>query len=323
MTESRLLVSLKPNPRVEASLRRNLPALPWEYVNPGTPGPWAAAEALLTSHLVRELPQWEPRLAPRLKFVQRLWTGLDGFPFVRFPAPISVAGNVGAFAPSVSEHAVALLLCLAQALPGNHELIRKGRMSPTVPKRELRGRTALLLGFGEIARQVAQRLRPFGVTIDGLSRSGSPEPGVRRMFAAAALKEALTEADFVIDCRPLTTRTTGTIDRAMLASMKPAAIYVNVGRAGVVDQEALYRHLVEQPEFRVGLDVWWNEDPVHGTIANRFPFGELPNLIGSPHNADEDADNLERSLEYAARNLARFFEGSGPLHVADREEYPA
>jgi len=161
------------------------------------------------------------------------------------------------------------------------------------------------------------------VRIEGVSRTGAPHPLAEAMHSASALRAALARADFVVDCRPLTLSTRGTIDASALAAMKPAGIYVNVGRAATVDEEALYRHLKAHPEFRAGMDVWWDEDHARGTVRYRFPFPQLPNFLGSPHNAGEGSDTESRGLSFALRNLSLFFSGEAPQHVADRRDYEA
>jgi phosphoglycerate dehydrogenase-like enzyme len=319
--EPRLLVSLEPSEELTSALRTHLPEVPWAYVGQADAGPWPEAEAILTSNVPRELAAWTSRATPRLRFVQSLWTGLDRFPFDRFPPAVLIAGNVGAYAPAVAEHAVALLLALAHDLRGNHDLVQSGRLRPTSPRRDLGGGVVLLLGFGEIAREVVRLLRPWNVRVRGVSRRGDPAPEAERMYPASALPDALGEADFVVDSRPLTTLTRATIDRDALERMRPTAVYVNVGRAGTVVERDLFEHLRAHPEFRAGLDVWWGEDYSTGTLRLRFPFANLPNFLGSPHNASESHDEGSRGFDSAARNLARFFSGQTPAGLAPRAEY--
>ncbi len=268
-----------------------------------------------------ELPGWTFDQTPRLRFVQTLGTGVDRFPFSRFPGSVQVAGNVGAFAPNVAEHAIALLLTLAHEVRANHELVRSGRLRPTAEWQRIQGSTIVLLGFGEIATGIADRLRPFGARIWGLGRSAHTAKSVEKWFPASALKEALSDADVIVDCRPLTLGTKRTIDERMLNAMKPTAIYVNIGRAGVVDEEALYRHLSTHPNFRVAMDVWWDEDSTDDTVRHRFPFMDLANFLGSPHGTEDDTDTWERALTLALTNLNRYFAGDPPMHVADRRDY--
>src|SRR5208282_4040082 len=230
MTQSQLLVTLHPEEEISAAINRLLPQIRWEYVGPSSPGPWPLARAMLVGDPGREIPGWTFAQTPRLEFVQRLWTGLDRFPFARFPTSVRVSGNVGAFAPAVGEHAVTMLLALAQDVRGDHERVREGQLRAVGRRREIRGSTLLLLGFGAIATEVAQRMKPFGVRIEGVSRSARAHPLAERMFPASSFGEAVRGADLIVDCRPLTLSTKGTIDEAMLMSMKPTAIYLNVGR---------------------------------------------------------------------------------------------
>jgi len=319
--DARLLVSVSTSEELRRAFERILPAEAIAFVEPGTPGPWPEVEAWLVGSVDRELPGWTPELTPKLRFVQRLFTGLDGFPFGRFPPTVQIAGNIGAFAPFVAEHAIALLLALTHNIVPNVEKVRAGQLRPPASNLYLIDRTVLLLGYGAIAREVASRLRPFGPTIEGVSRSGKGVPELARMYPAQRLADAVANADVVVDCRPLTDATRGTIDAATLDRMRPTAIYVNVGRAGTVDEAALYDHLVRHPEFRAALDVWWDEDYASGALRTRFPFATRPNFLGSPHVAGVGSQARVRAIEMAVENLGRFFQGVTPNHVADRAEY--
>jgi phosphoglycerate dehydrogenase-like enzyme len=141
------------------------------------------------------------------------------------------------------------------------------------------------------------------------------------MYPADRLREAVAQGDFIFEARPLTNLTAGSIGKAELESMRPEAIFVNVGRAGTVDEEALYRHLERHPSFRAGLDVWWNEDYEHGALPSRFPFSQLPNFVGTPHSAGVAPGAEPRVLRLALENLARYFHDGHPAHVVDRREY--
>jgi lactate dehydrogenase-like 2-hydroxyacid dehydrogenase len=142
------------------------------------------------------------------------------------------------------------------------------------------------------------------------------------MYPADRLGEALEAADVVIDARPLNRSTQGSIGAGELARMRPSATYVSIGRAGTVDEEALYRHAESHPEFRVGLDVWWDEDYVDGRLGQRFPWTRLNNFVGTPHSASSVPPAEEYALRTALANVARFFRGEPPANVADRSDYP-
>jgi len=321
MTESRLLVALRPREEIRSVLGRQLPTIGWEYVSEGSPSRWKDVEAMLLGSVERELVGVNARALPHLRFVQRVYTGMDGVPFERFPDRVRFAGNVGGYAPFVAEHAVALALAAARELPRAHALAAAGKLRPPPVQRLLWKRTAVILGYGEIGRAIAARLAGFETRIVGLNRTGRAAPGCSEMFAADRLIDAVKEGDFVFDARPLTRATEGSIDASVLSAMKTTAVFINVGRAGTVREEALYQHLSSHPDFRAALDVWWHEDFASGRLEHQFPFADLPNLVGTPHSAGFGPDVEQYVLERAVANLARFFGGEEPRYVIDRSEY--
>ncbi len=317
----RLLVALKERPELPGRVADRLPDVEWTYLAAAPADRLGAVEAMLLGSPSRELGAFGAIRTPRLRFVQSLYTGVDGVPFARFPAPIEVAGNVGGYAPFVSEHAVALLLAAARDLRGGHEQVATGRLRPPPAQYPMFGQTVVVLGYGAIGHEIALRMRPFGVRVVGVNRTGRSAAGVDAVYSADRLDEALAEGDAVVDVRPLTRSTVRSIGARQFASMRPRAVFVNVGRAGTVDEEALYRHLTAHPEFRAGIDVWWEEGFADGHLTTRFPFASLPNCVTTPHSAafgsGADAYALDRALE----NLARYFRGGRPAHVIDRSEY--
>jgi phosphoglycerate dehydrogenase-like enzyme len=321
MSSPRLLVALRRHDELPSVLAERLPTIPWGYAADLLPSGAEAVEAMLLGSVERELGDADLRGLSHLRLVQRVYTGMDGIPFSRFPTGVRFAGNVGAYAPFVSEHAVALALAAARELPRANSMVQSGTLRPPPTQRLLWGKTVVILGYGEIGRAISDRLSGFGVRVLGLNRTGKMVPGCAGIFPASRLREAVAEGDFVFDTRPLTRRTEGTIDRSVLESMKPEAVFVNVGRAGTVNEHALYAHLVSHPSFRAALDVWWDEDFAAGRIAHRFPFPSLGNFVGTPHCAGFGPGVEEYVLRRAVANLERFFSGREPRHVIDPTEY--
>jgi phosphoglycerate dehydrogenase-like enzyme len=317
----RLLVALKGTEVLDRTLAAALPGIPYSYARPPDPTRWTGIEALLVGSVARDLGPFDRSSTPQLRFVQQVFTGLDGFPFDRFPPPIRVAGNVGGFAPFVAEGAVALALASSHSVVIAHQMVAEGRMRPAPPASTFRGKTALILGYGSIGREIAARLEGFDLRIVGVNRSGRMAPGVSAMLPSDRLEEALGEADVVFEVRPLTRATQGSLGAAQFARMRPDAIFVNVGRAGTVVEEALYQHLKDHPKFRAALDVWWDEEWVDGRVVHRFPWTELPNLTASPHASGSVPEALPYSLGKSLENLSRFFRGEEPLYLADPKEY--
>ncbi len=318
----RLLVLLAREDATRRTLDAALPEVPWAFLDDPAAADVSAVEALLVGSLSGSIREFDPRTVPHLRFVQRLYTGMDGFPFSRFGPDVAIAGNVGAYAPYVAEHAVALALDALRDLSGAAANVRAGQLRPAPDARSLIGSTVTILGYGAIGREVLRRLDGFGCRFVGVNRSGLPDDRVGRMFPADRFREALPDAALVLEARPLTRRTERTIGRAELERMREDAVFVNVGRAGTVDPAALFDHLRAHPRFRAAFDVWWDEDYATGRLNSRWPFASLPNFYGTPHCASALAAARAPALQSAVDNLVRFFRSGAPLHAIDRTEYP-
>jgi phosphoglycerate dehydrogenase-like enzyme len=318
---ARLLLAVRRRDAVVEAVARQLPGIPAVFLEESRPDAWGSVEAALLGSMAREAKEWDPAAAPGLRFVQRVFTGVDDLPFDRFPPAIEIAGNVGGYAPFVAEHAMALALAAARTVVTAHAQVSAGRLRPPPENRTLWRRTAVILGYGEIGRGIAERLKGFEAQVVGVNRSGRPAPGCDRMFPADRLREALALGNLVFEARPLTRKTRSTIGAEELRSMPEDALFVNVGRAGTVDEEALFGHLRDHPRFRAALDVWWEEGFGDGSLRLRFPFASLPNVIATPHSAGFAPPVEASAVETAVRNLARFFAGERPRHIVDRSEY--
>jgi D-3-phosphoglycerate dehydrogenase len=308
-------------PGFREAVAQALPGVPFAFLSDLEPPEAPTVEAALLGSISRDASAFDPSRFPALRFVQRIFAGVDDVPFGRFPSWIEVAGNVGGYAPFVAEHAVALALASARCVLEGTAAVAEGRSRPAPELRTLYRETVVILGYGAIGRALAERLRPFEVEVHGVNRGGDPAPGCAAMFPADHLREAVAGPAFVFDARPLTDRTRGSLGAAEFGAMRDDATFVNVGRGGTVDEEALYRHLVAHPRFRAALDVWWDEDFARGRLRSRFPFATLPNFVGTPHWAGFSPRVEEYARGTALANLARFFRGERPLHLVDRAEY--
>jgi phosphoglycerate dehydrogenase-like enzyme len=96
---------------------------------------------------------------------------------------------------------------------------------------------------------------------------------------------------------------------------------VNVSRAAVIDEGALYEHLRDHPEFGAGIDTWWHEPGPDSGFSTAFPFFDLPNVIGSPHNSGTVDGALQTGARMAAENVRRFLRGEPVTGVIRREDY--
>jgi phosphoglycerate dehydrogenase-like enzyme len=219
---------------------------------------------------------------------------------------VVVTTSSGVHAVPLAEFAVLGLLAVAKDLPGL-AAAQRTRSWPTVrrPLRELRGQTLVLVGLGEIGREVARLGKALGMRTVGVRRShGAPPPFTDEVHGADRLPELAGRADAMVVSLPLTDETAGLLDRATIERLRPACIFVNIGRGGVVDEAALVDALRERRIAGAVLDVFATEP-----LPPDSPLWTLPNVLVSPHAAALSEHENERIVELFVANLLRFLAG--------------
>jgi phosphoglycerate dehydrogenase-like enzyme len=240
-------------------------------------------------------------VAPRPLAVHLLSAGIEGLARWTVPPHVALSRAGSALAPTVAEHALALVLALRRGL---HHLPRGTWTDERTAAgwcSSLEGEHALIVGCGQIGRAVARRLRPFGAHVTGLNRT----PGDLAEFDVVApldrIDDHLPQAGVVVLCLPLTPGTGGLLDRARLARLRPGAHLVNVGRGGVVDETALAEALASGRIGGAGLDVFATEP-----LPADSPLWAAPNAILTPHVAGlggRGEDRIAASVRALAERL--------------------
>jgi len=279
------------------------------------------AAILLSWNFPREiLPQDYPILQ-QVTFIQLLSAGADHMPFADLPPHFIVASNPGAYAAPMAEHVLAMTLALAKRLLIANQQLKNGEFNQFTPNRLLAGMTAGILGFGGIGRATARLMRAFDMKIFAINHSGtSPEPA-DFLGTLHDLERVLRASDVVVISLPLTRATRGFIGKEALAWMKPDAMLINVARGALLDEEALYTHVKSHPDFLLGIDAWWTEPFLHGQFRMEYPFLDLPNVLGSPHNSTVVSGILMDATRQAAENVKHFLKGEQVRGMARREDY--
>lgn len=226
-------------------------------------------------------------------------------------------------AAAVAEHAVGLLLAACRRLTTIDAMQRRGewpgRGAPgDVVQRMivLEGKSAVLLGFGEIGRRVGRILEAMDVRVTAVTRTG--RDGTTPIDR---LNDVLPRADVLVCSLPLTDATRGLIDARRLALLPAGSVIVNVGRGHVFDESALFAALQTGPLAAAGLDVWW-------TYPHQLPDGEpstggtqpwetLDNVLLSPHVAAafSSPGRRDQRLSALAHLLQALTQGERPSEV--------
>ena len=215
-------------------------------------------------------------------------------------------------AAATAELAIGLLLAAAKRIVPMDRALRLGdwrpRFDPQVAL-ALAGKTALVLGYGEIGKRVAQGCLGLGMAVIAIRRQATPgeQDGSVAVHAASALPTLLPSADALVISLPLTPATEGMIGARELALLPPRAVLVNVGRGPIVDEAALYQALASGRLYAAGLDVWYRypEDDASrvSTLPAHQPFHELDEVVLSPHRGGDNLETEERWPEALAALL--------------------
>jgi len=280
----------------------------------------AAAGALLARNTAKELHAGEPALLTGAKLLQFLSAGVDFIPLGDLPRALPIAGNRGAYAEPMAEHALAMALAAAKRLLVEHRHLASGAFNQFLPTRMLRGGICGVLGFGGIGVATAHEMRAIGMRIHAINRRGASDAPVDWIAGPDSLDRLLGDADVLVLSTPLTSATRALIDARALGLMKRDAILINLARGEIIDEAALYTHLRKNPDFTACLDAWWIEPVRHGAFRVDHPFLDLPNVIGSPHNSASVAGWREVALRRAVANCRRALLGETPHHLIAEDE---
>src|SRR6266568_3907951 len=279
------------------------------------------ANVLLSWNFPREIQTADYPHLQQVSFIQLLSAGADHMPFADLPPHLLVASNPGAYAAPMAEHVMAMTLALAKRLLVEDQKLRNGEFDQFTPNRALAGMAVGILGFGGIGRATARLMRAFGMRIYAINHSGTSSEPVDFLGTLHDLERVLRQSDVVVVSLPLSKATRGLIGEEEFGWMKPDAILVNVARGAIIDEEALYNHVKNHPSFLVGIDAWWTEPFMHGSFRMEYPFLELPNVLGSPHNSGVVPHILVNAVQQAAENVKRFLKGEKVIGLLRRNDY--
>jgi phosphoglycerate dehydrogenase-like enzyme len=230
---------------------------------------------------------------PELKVIQTLTAGVE---HIRDEVPdgVLLCNGRGIHNASTAELALTLTLASLRGVPGFVDDQRSRRWSPGW-RSALADRTALIVGYGDIGRDIERRLLPFEVDVLRVARTA--REGVHTL---ADLPELLPRADVVILVVPSTAGTRGLVDARFLAAMRDGALLVNVARGSVVVTADLLDAL-DRGRIRAALDV---TDPE--PLPEDHPLWSAPNVLITPHVGGATPAMWPRAYRLVRDQLRRF-----------------
>jgi phosphoglycerate dehydrogenase-like enzyme len=250
-----------------------------------------------------------------VRWVHSRAAGLDNMLFpelVESAAPLT--NSKGVFSQSLGEFALGVILYFAKdfrRMLRNQDAGRWEQFDVDV----IAGQTVGIVGYGDIGRAVASRVRGMGMRVLALKQHApkKPDPLVAKFYAPEEMATMLGECDFVVAAAPLTPETRHMIGDAAFAAMKPNAVVINVGRGPVIDQGALVRALEAKRIKGAGLDVFEKEP-----IPEGDPIYKFENVLVSPHCADHTKDWLNDAMQFFLAQYERFARGEQLENVVEK-----
>ena len=268
-----------------------------------------AAEVMLTLNAPLDLPA----LAPRLRWIQAIGSGVGQFVPSRLPdGGITLTNAAGVGAAPIAEWVLARILAVYKRLD-DHAAQQRAHVWQEAMGALLEGRTAVIVGMGAIGTAVASRLRAFGVHVIGVRRTpGAGAPEADEIVGPDQLHAVLGRAHIVVVAAPGTAANENMFDAAAFAVMRRGTLFLNAARGLLVDEAALMDALRSGHLRAAAIDVARAEP-----LPSDSPLWDTPNLAISPHSSASAERYLERVGELFYDNLARYVAGRALRNVVD------
>lgn len=286
-----------------------------------TPGEVAAAvadaDAILNCYV--PIPAEVIRSLTRCRIIARYGIGLDTIDVPEATARGIVVTNVPDYCiDEVSDHALALILSLVRRVAILDRSVRAGGwdLAPARPIHRLRGRTLGLVGFGRIARRLAEKAAPIGFRVVACDPFVPDDAMASAGVEAGDLDAVLTTSDVVSVHAPLTPESRHLIGSAELGKMKPGAFLVNTSRGPLIDLAALRDILDTGHLGGVALDVLETEPPEADDLLLRHP-----DVVVTPHAAFYSEEATVEQQRKAAEQVVAALDGEVPVYAVNPEAF--
>ena len=265
--------------------------------------------------------------APRLRLVQVPGAGLDRIDISALQPDTRLANAYGHEA-GIAEYIIGAMIALTRSFGRLDARLRLGRwesqwaVGTAAPPlwSELAGKTLGILGFGHIGQALARRAAAFDMQVCAVRRHAQTDTpsGISFVGGPERLDDVLRQADYLAITLSLSPATRNLINDRRLQLMKPTTFLINVARAEIIEEAALYRALSTARIAGAALDVWYHyPTSVEPTPPAAQAFHELENVIMTPHVSGWTEGMLIARAKLIAHNIERTARGQPPLNAID------
>lgn len=247
------------------------------------------------------------QVAPRLRVIARFGVGVDNIDLEAAKAHnITVCNSPGINSSAVAEQGMALMLSLLRQIPRLNTAVRIGEW-PRPMFHEMRSRTIGFLGFGAIARNLAERLYGFHPHMIAYDKFPNKEMADKWGVELVTQEDVLKNSDIISIHLPATEETRHLIQKNTIAQMKDGVLIVNTARGSIVNEKDIADAMKSGKVGGMGTDVFETEP-----INLDGPLFGFNNYIATPHVSAETYENCEMTSIVTARALLSVFNGREP-----------
>lgn len=258
----------------------------------------------------------------QLKVVANLGVGFDNIDLkMASQKGIAVCNTPDVLTDTTADLAFALLMATARRLVEGTEMIKKNEWKSWSPLllagHDVHHKTIGIVGMGKIGETVAKRATGFDMKILYHNRTRKPEAEKALGAVYCSFDELVEKSDFIVCLTPLTNETRNMFTRETFKKMKKDAIFINVGRGPVVDEQALFDALVAQDIAGAGLDVFAKE-PINAD----HPLLTLPNVVALPHIGSASVETRVTMMKLCLDNIIAVLKGKEPKTLVNKDWKP-
>ncbi|WAM54355.1 2-hydroxyacid dehydrogenase [Vreelandella venusta] len=258
--------------------------------------------------------------APNLEVIATISVGYDNIPVEELTQRgIMLCNTPDVLTETTADTGFALIMATARRVVELAEWVKAGKwqasIGPALFGSYVHGKTLGMVGFGRIGQAVARRgALGFGMRV--LYSNASHKPALEKELGAQRreLNELLAEADFVCVTVPLTADTEHLLGTNEFALMKPSAIFINIARGKVIDENALIDALENGVIQAAGLDVFEQEP-----LPSSSPLAKMPNVVALPHIGSATHETRDAMAQRAVDNICLALQGERPISLVNPE----